>query len=293
MSGDSIVMGADIGGSHITTARVDLEKKQMITASLKRCGVDSMAAAQQVIGEWAQCIRSAAGEDRFSTVCLAMPGPFDYEEGICLIQDQQKYPMLYGLNVKKLLAAALDIPASAIHIYNDAACFLQGEVFCGSVSGFDRVIGVTLGTGLGSATYVNGIAHSADLWNMPFNNGIAEDYLSGRWFLKNYDTSTGNTIEGVRELAALAPANEWVRNLFDEFGRNLAIFLNTFISASGGVQAVVIGGNIAQAFTLFKNTLITGVQQHHPTITIAPSELGEQAALIGAGSFWHHQQSTV
>ena len=64
-----------------------------------------------------------------------MPGPFDYEAGICLIRDQNKYPMLYGLNVKEHAGAGLAINADDIYINNDAACFLQGEVFCGSVSG--------------------------------------------------------------------------------------------------------------------------------------------------------------
>jgi glucokinase len=292
MADSSIVIGADIGGSHITAACVDLEKKQMITASLVRCTVHSLGTAQQVISEWAHCIKDAAGQHAVSKVCLAMPGPFDYAEGICLIQDQDKYPMLYGLNVKKLLASALDISAEDIYINNDAACFLQGEVFCGSVRGFDKVIGVTLGTGLGSAVYENGVSHSADLWKMPFHHGMAEDYLSARWFLKSYAAVTGNTIQGVRELAAMAPANEWVNNLFNEFGTNLALFLNRFV-ADTGAQAVVIGGNIAQAFPLFKHALITGVQNHFPGITIVPSLLGEQAALIGAGSFWHHQQSTI
>jgi glucokinase len=292
MADDSIVIGADIGGSHITAARVDLVKKQMITGSLTRCTVDSLAAAEQVIAEWAHCIKEAAGQHAASKICLAMPGPFDYATGICLIQDQSKYPMLYGLNVKKLLAEELDISIEDIFIHNDAACFLQGEVFCGPVSEFDKVISVTLGTGLGSAVYENGIAYSADLWKMPFNNGIAEDYLSARWFLRSYASITGDNINGVRELTSLAHANEWVNSLFDEFGKNLSIFLNRFI-ADTGAKAVVIGGNIAQAFPLFKNTLITGVHSHFPGITIVPSVLGEQAALIGAASIWHHQQSTV
>jgi glucokinase len=167
---------------------------------------------------------------------------------------------------------------------------LQGEVFCGSVTGYQQVIGVTLGTGLGTAAYSNGAAHSADLWNMSFKEGIAEEYLSTRWFLQRYAAITGNTISGVRELAALAPANNWVNSLFDEFGTNLAAFLNEFI-AQTNAQAVVIGGNIAQAIPLFKNSLLEGTDNR--AVHIAHSSLGEQAALIGAGSFWHHQNSTV
>jgi glucokinase len=286
MSVDSIVIGADIGGSHITAAQVNLQQKQMLSASLKRCHVNSLGQVQEVIGEWADCIKEAAGNAPFAKICLAMPGPFNYEEGICLIQDQSKYPNLYGMNIKELLAPALNISPHDIYINNDAACFLQGEVFCGSMQGFDKVIGVTLGTGLGTAIYENGMARSADLWKMPFKDGIAEEYLSTRWFLQRYGD---DHVSGVRELAAMAPSNERVSGLFNEFGSNLAVFLTEFINETGA-KAVVIGGNIAQAFSLFKESLLNEVRQN---IFIAPSLLGEQAALIGAGSFWHHERSTV
>lgn len=272
-----LVIGADIGGSHITTAQVDLEQKQMIGASLQRCPIDSLGQPQQVIDEWAACMKAAAGNTPISQICLAMPGPFDYEEGICLIQDQSKYPKLYGMNVKKPLAAALGITTGDIHINNDAACFLQGETFCGSVQHFNKVIGVTLGTGLGSAIYENGAARSADLWKMPFKEGMAEEYLSTRWFLSRHAG-----ISGVRELADIAPANAQVRDLFHEFGENLAQFLNTFIENTGA-EAVVIGGNIAQAFLLFRESLFSNIRHN---VLIVSSKLGEQSALMGAASFF-------
>jgi Transcriptional regulator/sugar kinase len=272
-----LVIGADIGGSHITAAQVDLEHKQMVEASLHRCHVNSLAQPQQVMDEWAACIKKAAGNSPISILCLAMPGPFDYEEGICLIQDQSKYPKLYGMNVKKPLAELLGIKPDDIHINNDAACFLQGETFCGSVQDYNRVIGVTLGTGLGSAIYENGRARSADLWKMPFKESMAENYLSTRWFLQRHAG-----VSGVRELAQMAPNNEQVHALFAEFGQNLAQFLNTFIKNTAA-EAVVIGGNIAQAFPLFKQDLFNHIQHD---VLISPSQLGEQSALMGAASFF-------
>ncbi len=46
-----------------------------------------------------------------------------------------------GLNVKELLArSVLEVAISDIHINNDAACFLQGEVFRGTVSGYQHAV---------------------------------------------------------------------------------------------------------------------------------------------------------
>ena len=59
MTSHSIVIGADIGGSHITAAQMDVTSKQLITSSLARLHVDSMAAAQDVIDVWAAAIKQA------------------------------------------------------------------------------------------------------------------------------------------------------------------------------------------------------------------------------------------
>lgn len=279
----SIVIGADIGGSHITAAQIDVTDRRLVNTSLVRMHVDSMAAAQEVIGVWAACIKQAMQHVPVAKICLAMPGPFNYEQGICLISDQNKYPRLYGLNVKTMLAQALAIEPAAIYINNDAACFLQGEVFCGSVSGHQQVVSVTLGTGLGTAVYKDGHAASADLWNMPLHNGIAEDYLSTRWFVQRYSAISGSPVSGVKELAGLAMHDGLVRTLFNEFGNNLAVFLTRFIENTGAT-AVVIGGNITQSYPLFKDALLTGIGKRYPKVVLTTSVLGEQAALLGAAA---------
>jgi len=292
MINPSIVIGADVGGSHITAAQVDLTNKQLITSSLVRLPVNSMAAAPDVIAAWAQCIKQAMQQQRFQKICLAMPGPFDYETGICRISDQNKYPLLFELNIKELLAPVLDVAPSDIYINNDAACFLQGEVFSGSLSGYQHAVSVTLGTGLGTAIYENGTARSADRWNMPFLDSIAEEYLCTRWFVKQYAAITGHLISGVRELAAQALLNNQVKELFAEFGNNLAAFLNRFIDETGA-KAVVIGGNIARSYPLFKNALSAGMEKRYADVFITTSVLGELAAVLGAGSFCCQQPGVI
>jgi glucokinase len=281
---EPVTITADIGGTHITAAQLNMLNKQLIAPTLVRKPVNAMASVQEVIQVWATCMQQAAGAGRIEKISLAMPGPFDYAKGICLIQDQGKYPMLYGKNVKTLLAAALSVHAANIYMHNDAACFLQGEAAAGSVQGYQTVIGITLGTGLGSAIYKDGVAQSADLWKMPFGDGIAEEYLCTRWFVQRYASITGNTVGGVKELAAMWKANEQVQQLFNEFGSNLGLFVQRFLAGANS-EAVVIGGNIAQAFPLFSPSLVKSVHRKYPGVFVAPGILGEQAALIGAGSF--------
>jgi len=285
MSSNTLAIGADIGGTHITAALVDLETKSIISGSANRLKVDSHAPSDQILAAWCEAIKSAQQEFSMQKVSLAMPGPFDYERGICLIKDQDKFENLYGLNIKELLAESLNIQPEDISMLNDAASFLQGEVFGGAAKGFKTAIGITLGTGLGTSSYQDQIAHDSNLWNMPFKDGIAEDYLSTRWFIDRFFVLTGQKISGVRELTTLIGRNPVVNEIFDEFGRNLASFVIEFLKVAPA-DVIVIGGNISKSFNFFKAAFFDIRHKHFPDVVIRTATLGEEAALMGAASFW-------
>lgn len=293
MSNANFAIGADIGGTHITAALIDLHKKTIIASSVKRAHVNAAGTADEIITAWSRCIADARQDNQVESICLAMPGPFDYEAGISLIRGQAKYENLYELNVKHKLAKALNCPAHNIFLDNDAACFLQGEVFNGAANKYaeDTVIGITLGTGLGSAVYKAGISKNADRWCWPFKEGIAEEYLCTRWFVHRWKELTGETISGVKELTVLSRSEEKAKEIFTEFGENLAAFLLDFIS-NESPAAIVIGGNIAKAFDRFGPLLTSIINIKHPAIKIKQAILGEEASLSGAVSSWLQRQKS-
>jgi len=287
MNENSFLIGIDIGGSHITAALVDPVKKMIVVESWTRAVVNSYAEADEIMDNWCRCIATATGKYKVDKICFAFPGPFNYEEGICLIQNQHKFPHLYGLNIKQALAEKLGMKKNDLFFHNDAACFLQGEVFAGSVNKYETVAGLTLGTGLGTAIYKNGLAQSADCWNMPFRESIAEDYLSTRWFIKRFATLTGKTINGVKELAGYADEVNCIKGIYAEFGNNLAEFIIQF-QQQVKAEAVVIGGNIVHAYPWFQSALENAIQKEIPGLKIEPSSLGEKATIMGAVSAWMH-----
>ncbi|ANH81418.1 hypothetical protein A8C56_10870 [Niabella ginsenosidivorans] len=293
MTTNNLVLAVDIGGTHITAALVNMDERKIILPSLVRKRVDSGAGAQTVIRTWSACMRAAGEGAVISKICLAMPGPFDYDNGISLMTAQGKYDALYRLNVKHLLAGALEVDPGLFFIRNDAACFLQGEVFAGAVrSGFQKVAGITLGTGLGTAFYENGTARNADLWQLPFLEGIAEEYLSTRWFIQRFRATSGAALKGVKELAALAKTDARVPLLFKEFGKNLGIFLCRFVEMKQA-EAIVIGGNIAHAYELFQEELHRVLGSCFLLIPVKRSMLGEQATLYGAAGSWYAQEFAI
>ncbi|WP_231464591.1 MULTISPECIES: ROK family protein [unclassified Pedobacter] len=280
-----VALGVDIGGSHITAALVDLETRTIIRDSIHRSAVDSQESKEIILTAWCDVITKAFKKITVQNklVGIAMPGPFDYENGISLIKDQDKFKALYGVNIKQELSARLNILPENIHFINDAAGFLQGEVFGGAARGNANVIGLTLGTGLGSSYAVGGFAQDADLWNSPFLNGIAEDYLSTRWFVKRYNQLSNNTVAGVKELVKLTATDHAATRVFMEFGYNLAQFLVPVIKKYKS-DMVIIGGNISGAFSSFSPELIATLNGNDVHATIKVTKLKENAALIGAAS---------
>ncbi|WP_210464304.1 ROK family protein [Rufibacter roseolus] len=281
------VVGIDVGGSHITAALVNLGTSALVAGCYVRKEINTQGSVAEIIGDWCEVIRQAAGVSHSSPgkIGIAMPGPFDYPNGVSLIKGQNKYDILYKLNVKELLAERLMMRQEDIRFLNDAECFLLGEVFCGAARGAEEVLGLTLGTGLGSAWCHHGKVADADLWNSPFKEGIAEDYLSTRWFVGRFFELTGQEVKGVKELVALAPEDQTVQTVFDEFGRNLADFIETALKRQDAA-VVVIGGNISKAFHLFSAELEKHLQSAGLSIPIRVAELGEESALIGAASSW-------
>lgn len=282
---NATIAGVDIGGSHITAALIDMNTKQIIGITKKRMEINSKGKAGDIFDSWSSLIKDSfkAGHCEPTEIGMAMPGPFDYINGISYIRDQDKYDALYGLNIKEQLAERLGINMNHITLANDAACFLEGEVFAGAAKGYQRVLGLTLGTGLGSAWSLGGKTWDANLWCSPFGEGLAEDYLSTRWFIKRYAELTGNEVNDVKSIVIRVDEDAEILALFNEFGSNLANFLIPHIVREQ-LQLVVLGGNISLAFAFFSAALKETFKEHQIKVEIRVAELGENASLLGAAS---------
>ena len=282
---DNSVVGVDIGGSHITAALVDLEAHAIVSGSGMRRSINSKAGAEDILDLWSSTIADCMAYDPDATkkVGIASPGPFDYEKGICLIQGLDKYETLYHLNIKESLAHRLDMEPEQIFLMNDASCFLKGEVFAGAARELRSAIGVTLGTGLGSALYKEGRIIDGDLYQLPYKQGTAEEYLSTRWFTGQWEQKKEDKVKNVKEIGDRAATDPDARELFREFGNNLGEALSLYNNRHGTAN-VVVGGNIIKAWDLFAGETMRVLKANFPEVSLIKAIRGEEAALLGAGS---------
>jgi glucokinase len=305
----NLAIGADIGGSHISCAAVDLTSGKILKHSLTGREVNNQAQAFQIISVWSAAIAETLSKVDAASVKgigFAMPGPFDYVKGISYIRGVAKYENLYGFNIGDAILSSLDIPDNlGVRFLNDVSGFAVGEATFGKGAHFDRVMCVTLGTGLGSAFTSNkipivdgaNVPKLGCVYHIPYEKGIADDYFSTRWFTGSYLEATGKELKGVKELSELAGRDKTVDGLFSKFGKDLAKFLAPYLKQFSA-EVLIIGGNISHAYGHFGNIFEDQLKKEGWTNSVTLSELKEDAALLGSAylfddTFWKEIQHAL
>lgn len=285
---NSTVIAAEISVPGINVGLVDLETHFVIPESCVFECVDTHETPEKILGGWAAAIKKCADLNNISVVKIGigMTGPCDYDKGISLMKNQNKFEALYGLNVKELLAAELKISPKNILFKNNSACLLQGEIYSGCAQGgFSSILGYTLNIGFGTARYHEGQSEDMKLWNVPFKNSIAEDYLGVGWITRRYEEFTGVKVDNVRDLANLAKQDDGIGQLvFNEYGENFVKFLIQQITLYKP-QLIVIGGK-NHAWDLFIPHVKDRLIEKNINIPIRQAILGSDATLIGAADLW-------
>ncbi|MFF5383254.1 ROK family protein [Pedobacter suwonensis] len=282
---NSVILSADIGGSHISAAIVDPFIAEILPGSLLRRSVNAHSEAQDILFTWTSALKSVIenSEKKPDYLSVSMPGPFDYKNGISLIKGMNKYESLYGISIKQVLAEALGLSSDSISFTNDAEAFLKGEAEHGAGRGFDRILGITLGTGLGSAIFCDGISEDKNLGSSAFNGCIAEDFISTRGLLNYYKSLGGNRAEDIKALAELVSEDPAAGKAFNKLASWLSDFFSLHLPHYQS-DLILIGGNISKASHLFLPKLERDLENKGIHIPIRIAELGEVAAKLGAAA---------
>ncbi len=154
-----------------------------------------------------------------------------------------------------------------IIIENDANCFAFAETILGAGKNKKVVLGITLGSGLGSGLVINKKIHN----NLELGHRIIKP--------DGYKCSCGR--KGCLECYASAKFLKRKRaskKTFKQFGEYLGIGLNNALK-SINVEVIVIGGGISKSW---KSFLKETKKQIKKGVELKVSKLGETAGAIGA-----------
>lgn len=281
METNKYIIALDVGGSSVKSGIVDLTSLHI--SDFTTTSINSRASSQIILNTLFHIIQSHWQMNTpIIGVGLGFPGPFDYENGISYIDGVAKYEAIYGMNIHDALKNGLSDKSLPIQFRNDAEAAIVGEGVYGIGKGISRIIGLTLGTGLGSAFLIDGIPQTTGtgvpengwVYSLPFGGEQVDDVFSTRGLLKRLSLAKID-VDTVVDAIQVADSTPLIRDVLAQFGRDLAQFLQPLVS-DFGADAVILQGGIAEGFTYFGDEM-RGLL----SCPIFVGELGRDAALLG------------
>jgi len=194
---------------------------------------------------------------------VAIPGPFNYHEGTFLME--HKFAAVYGENFAVLAGIPAGIPVRYMH---DVTSALEGSLRMLDLRG--NVALATLGTGLGFCMALDGKVRYApdgspahEIWNLPRNGGILEDFVSARAIRNAYAARTGITTVSALDIAQRANlGDENAMEAYLQIGATLGESIAELLEDME-VKTLLMGGQISKSLKLMDRPLrnaLEGVQ---------------------------------
>jgi predicted NBD/HSP70 family sugar kinase len=297
MTPASPLWGIDLGGTKIEGAIVDAATPERAVART-RVPTESERGYDHVLGRVRAVIErleADSGLRRPAVIGVGTPGAVEPASGAL---KNSNTVCLNGRPLGRDLSAAL---GSETRLANDANCFALAEATLGAARGRDVVIGLILGTGVGSGIVVhgqvlNGQHGIAGEWgHNPLCGertpcycgrvGCVETAISGPALERFYRERTGESLSlpAIAQRAAAGDhhADATLGRLTDRFGEAIAAVINILDPA-----AIVIGGGVGNLDRLYGTETRASILRHlfNPelrTELLRPT-LGDSAGVFGA-----------
>lgn len=271
------ILSLDVGGTFVKHG-LFIENEGLVESSVGQFPMATSGNAVQIVNTLGSFLRAHPAD----LVSVSIPGPMDYAHGISFMK--HKFVSLYGLPLDEALAPYLG--GAPITFLHDGVSFLLGEMYDGNAARFERPAGVMLGTGLGFITGEDRRAcinerdiPAFPLWNQPYRDGIAENYVSSQAMREHYARRTGVETD-VKSISVAARAGDQdAQAVFEENGRRLGEMLRKKWELLH-FDGVVIGGQIARSLDLMQAPL----RESLPVPVVAAAHLSD-AALRGAAFY--------
>ncbi|MGW3103580.1 ROK family protein [Streptomyces sp. NPDC001100] len=292
-----VIAGVDIGGTTtqvvLCTDRLDVLDRVEVPTPASEGGAAMVGAALSALR-----LLLDRGPARLLGVGVGAAGLVDVRAGRILVASDS-FRDWAGFEVTAAVQQALDVPA---FLDNDVNAFLRGEVAKGAVVGEENVLGMTLGTGVGGALWLNGalydgprgaageIGHVPGFGELPCTcggRGHLETLASGRSIAARYGERTG-VDRSARVVAEAARGGDPdALAVYREAGRGVA---RALLITAGllDVTTCVIGGGVSGSWALLGSAVRETLALEPPVsghpLRVLPARLGGDAVAVGAAA---------
>lgn len=285
------MIGVHIGGKGLTCAAIDLSDKSIVPGSLVEGRVDKDSGNRHIIPLWSMKIKkalSAVPEDQLTGIGFAIPGPFDYVNGIGDYRGVPKYEQLRDCNITEELLKRLALKKTIeIRYVNDAIGFAIGQEWGSPLTG-KKGLSIIIDEGFGSGFLADQlpvlsgseIPPKGAVYLIPFEDGIADDHFSIRGLAKSY-TDRGNAMSlSAQSLILNAHKSPQWTEIFKEFGKKLGTFLVPVLR-NFKPEYISFGGVIGSQLSLFKGSMEQSLLAAGIRVSLVQPAAGDHAFLYG------------
>jgi glucokinase len=223
-----------------------------------------------------------------AAIGIGVPSVVDIEKGI--VYNVQNIPSWKEVALKSLMEERYHIP---VFLNNDANCFALGEKYFGKGQQAHSMIGLTIGTGLGSGIIINdklfaGVNCGAgEFGEVDYLDHNYEYYASGQFFSNCYGKSGKDVYK-----EALAGDKQAIA-VFEEFGVHLGNVIK-MILYSYDPEMIILGGSIKNAYSLFEKTMWQRIHTFSYPKSLEHFVLGvsdlESCGVLGAASLYYDRK---
>ncbi len=306
------ILALDLGGTRFRVAVADREGNILSRYADLTRPEEGRDAAIKRITKALRRVASTVGFNAIRGIGIAAPGPIDLETGVLLTPPN--LPGWENTPMKSLWEEKLNLP---VYVGNDGNLAAVGEHRFGAGRGFDHLIYIGVGTGIGGGVIIGGkpfvgaMGLASEVGHMTIDrNGprckcgnvgclealasgpaiarIAAERIAGGESSDILHIVSGNLekISGETVVAAARSGDALAKEVLETAGINLGIGVVNLLHLFNP-QAVIIGGGVSQAGDLIFDPVRKVVAERtmanfRDRTMIIPSALGDDAGLLGA-----------
>ncbi|MQY77759.1 MAG: ROK family protein [Bacteroidetes bacterium] len=275
-----MTIGVDLGGTNI---RAGIIAKGSIIVQ-RHTSLKNKDSLPESLTQFIEFIAPLIQPD-IKGIGIGVPSVVDIDKGI--VYNVVKIPSWEKVELKDILQKEFKIP---VYVNNDVNCFVLGEHQYGLAKPFKSVVGLTIGTGLGSGIIINNQLYSGnncgagEIGYLPYRDENFEYYCSSSFFESKHNTTALKAYQDASD------GNSEAFNIWNEFGLHIGNAVKAVVYTYDP-EAIILGGSIAKAYEFFAGEMRKALVDCYFPESIKRLKIlqskNENITLLGAAALVH------
>jgi len=239
-----MILGIDLGGTNIRIGQI--VRGEIIGK------ISEPSPSEQSLESSLEYLKTSIHRmmtDEVEGIGIGVPSVVDISRGV--VYNVANIPSWKEVHLKDILSDEFGLP---VYINNDSNCFVLGEKEYGYGKSFKDIVGVTLGTGVGTGIVINNVLYggrntgAGEIGSLSYLDATLEDYCSSDFFIRYHNTTGKDAAVRARQgdVSAL--------KIWDDFGVHIGHLMQAILYAYDP-ELMILGGGIAEAYSLFENKM--------------------------------------